>query len=116
MDETYRSVLGALKKQLEVNHPDTLAVDQLVTQLHKNFAAVPDFIPDMLGLLSDKDERDEASFLILKAAEDQDNHVYINKLLEFFPELIKISPEWSVLLLIRLINNQKCKSLNQKAV
>ncbi|WP_165399160.1 hypothetical protein [Komagataeibacter xylinus] len=49
MDEAYRSVLGALKKQLDVDYPDTLAVDQLVTQLHKNFAPVPDFIPDMLG-------------------------------------------------------------------
>ncbi|WP_308719128.1 Imm30 family immunity protein [Komagataeibacter xylinus] len=111
MNGTYGSTTAALKKQLEVENPDTLAVDQLVTELHKNFITVPEFVPDMLGLLSDKDERDEASFLILKAAEDLDEHVYIKKLLEFFPELIKIAPEWSTLPLLRVINNQKCKKI-----
>ncbi|WNM08259.1 hypothetical protein RI056_15420 [Komagataeibacter nataicola] len=85
MNGTCGSVIDALKKHLEVDHPDTLTVDQLVTELHRNFITVPEFVPDMLGLLSDKDERDEASFLILKAAEDLDNHVYIKKDSEILP-------------------------------
>lgn len=64
---------------------------------------------DFLLLLSDSAADDIAMFSIIHAAESCENDLYIKAVLEVMPALSLISPRWSSIVLMRIINNEVAK-------
>lgn len=68
-------------------------------------------IKEYLGLLDDTMLYDQRAFALVHAAERFDDDVYMEALLDAFPEFSQKNPAWSSILLIRALNDYKCRTI-----
>jgi Immunity protein 30 len=66
----------------------------------------PRCISELLLMLDDYAEYEEAMFSLIHAAESFNDHEYIHQLLTVLPTLQVKTPKWASVVLVRIINNQ----------
>lgn len=108
MTETYEHCLADLRREIEAGgaRPAVIdiAVNELVTEGDERLPS------DLLSLLSDNAEYDEGMFSLIHAAEACDDSAYVRALLSVFPDLVRSSPRWASIVLMRVLNGPSAQA------
>jgi hypothetical protein len=103
MNNSYESQLRILRDEIENGGAKPSAVDDAVSKLFAmNDVRMP---ADLLALLFDEAEYDEAMFSLIHAAESVDDPSYVRAMLSAFAKLAASAPRWASIVLMRVLNN-----------
>jgi len=103
MSKAYEHSLANLRFEIERGGARPNVVDTAVNELLMNGN---ERLPgDLLSLLSDSAEYDEAMFSIVHAAESVDDATYVSALLSVFPQILSSAPRWASIVLMRVLNS-----------
>lgn len=83
--------------------------DNLIIELQKRNDLK--LIGELLELLDDNCKYDELMYSIIHATETMEDSAFVNNFLERAEDLLKTSPKWAGVLLIRIVNNKNTNSL-----